>query len=340
MDDFQKQQDILHKLIKARDSIKRKYKLLKYNKATTEQALKETFQPIVEPLQKIASDTTTKRSSDQNSAQDQHLFFNQSHIPKFERNQIKFPLDTHNQSFSLPSTSKLNLPPFSTPKKDSFKFGETNSMNFSQTNLNETLIDRATTKEKVIDNSHDDYIQLLKKKDTVIDRIYGPRENIKGEFEIGNLPILFTPNNIIVGNTKYERTIGLTELILLKRPPYDVPKADKENYKKILEVSGAHLNKNGELKTHRNSAKFTDIISPMFQNKGYGILSKLPKQSTLPRFKIAHRNTSIDYRYWDDPNELVDRLRLLIAERDAGNNNHDNEILAIIEELREANYIY
>jgi len=35
-----------------------------------------------------------------------------------------------------------------------------------------------------------------------------------------------------------------------------------------------------------------------------------------------------------DPNELVDRLQLLEASRQAGHNAHNNEILSIIEELR------
>lgn len=47
-----------------------------------------------------------------------------------------------------------------------------------------------------------------------------------------------------------------------------------------------------------------------------------------------------DYVYWDDPNELVDRLRLLIASTNAGHNGHRNEIISIIEELHEKNIIY
>lgn len=43
--------------------------------------------------------------------------------------------------------------------------------------------------------------------------------------------------------------------------------------------------------------------------------------------------------YWDNPNELIDRLRLLIASQNAGNNGHQNEIIAILEELVEANII-
>jgi len=43
--------------------------------------------------------------------------------------------------------------------------------------------------------------------------------------------------------------------------------------------------------------------------------------------------------HWDDPNELMDHLRLLDASHRAGNNAHDNEILSIIEEFREAGLI-
>lgn len=87
-----------------------------------------------------------------------------------------------------------------------------------------------------------------------------------------------------------------------------------------------------------------------FNSKYDDFLKKLnpahPKPSDLkgrglPTFMIARAQESpLDYKYWDDPNELVDRLRLLVAERSAGNNNHDNEIMAIIEELREAKIIF
>lgn len=50
-------------------------------------------------------------------------------------------------------------------------------------------------------------------------------------------------------------------------------------------------------------------------------------------------DNAIDYVHWNDPNELVDRLRLLEASHRAGNNAHNNEILSIIEELREAGLI-
>ena len=43
--------------------------------------------------------------------------------------------------------------------------------------------------------------------------------------------------------------------------------------------------------------------------------------------------------YWNDPNELVVRLRLLLASKEAGNTSVSNEILSIFEELLEAGLI-
>lgn len=51
-----------------------------------------------------------------------------------------------------------------------------------------------------------------------------------------------------------------------------------------------------------------------------------------PRNKIV-------YEYFDDPNELCDRLRLLLSSKLAGNTNHQQEINSIIEELRELGLI-
>ena len=50
-------------------------------------------------------------------------------------------------------------------------------------------------------------------------------------------------------------------------------------------------------------------------------------------------DNKIDYVHWDDPIELVNRLRLLEASRQAGNNSHDPEILSSYEELREVGLI-
>lgn len=50
-------------------------------------------------------------------------------------------------------------------------------------------------------------------------------------------------------------------------------------------------------------------------------------------------NTNIVYEYFDDPNELCDRLRLLVSSKAAGNSNHTQEINSIVSELRELGLI-
>ena len=55
---------------------------------------------------------------------------------------------------------------------------------------------------------------------------------------------------------------------------------------------------------------------------------------------MAWKSTkSNDVIYWDNVNELVDRLRHIAMSTETGNRVHSNEILSIIEELREAGYI-
>lgn len=50
-------------------------------------------------------------------------------------------------------------------------------------------------------------------------------------------------------------------------------------------------------------------------------------------------NSNIVYEYYDDPNELCDRLKLLVSSQIAGNSNHNQEINSILEELHERNII-
>ena len=72
--------------------------------------------------------------------------------------------------------------------------------------------------------------------------------------------------------------------------------------------------------------KYNEIIKPMFKTVGEGL-----REVT---------GNKIDYVYWNDPNELVNRLRLLWLSRIAGNTGVNNEIDSIIEELRESNIVY
>ncbi|KYN18562.1 hypothetical protein ALC57_09127, partial [Trachymyrmex cornetzi] len=113
---------------------------------------------------------------------------------------------------------------------------------------------------------------------------------------------------------------------------------DMNKYKSMLLATNPHKHKHdsqGRLLSNRGY-KYKHIIAPLMSmtpekpNKKSG--KGLPRAMTL-------NDNAIDYVHWDDPNELVDRLRLLDASHRAGNNAYDNEMLSIIEELREAGLI-
>lgn len=62
------------------------------------------------------------------------------------------------------------------------------------------------------------------------------------------------------------------------------------------------------------------------------------KRRGLEFFLIPY-SENIVYEYWDDLNELCERLQLLMASKSAGNTNHDQEINSIIEKFKERNII-
>lgn len=138
----------------------------------------------------------------------------------------------------------------------------------------------------------------------------------------------------------FELTAGISELLLKKKPNLSlVTEKDKLVYKHMLSITNVHkrdFEPNGQLKGDR-SIKYREIIKPLFSELSDSD-SFVPKSGgSIPKLKKYNPNT--DLIYWDDPNELIDRLKILVASREAGNSNHDNEILAIIEELREAGII-
>lgn len=69
-------------------------------------------------------------------------------------------------------------------------------------------------------------------------------------------------------------------------------------------------------------------VRPKYSNKK----CKLGGEMTLLHFN----KHPIEYKYYDSCNEIVTRLRLLVASQSAGKNGHQNEIVPITEELREA----
>ena len=174
------------------------------------------------------------------------------------------------------------------------------------------------------------------------DTTYGPYY-IGGRPQIGNAVIELYPDEeaFSVQGHKFYPEPGLLELLFEQRPNRrDVTKDDLKKYKKILELSSAHkvnYRPNLHFNTKDNILKYREIISPLFAGE------RRSKRLEMMKRKRTGRGlrfvTAPDYKYWRDPNTLVERLRLLHASRTAGNNGLDGEIVEIEDELRDAGII-
>ncbi|KAE9526191.1 hypothetical protein AGLY_013822 [Aphis glycines] len=154
-----------------------------------------------------------------------------------------------------------------------------------------------------------------------IDKTYGPKIQTNGSVHLGKKEIKLVDNTLTIEDTSYPLTQGLGNLIFSKSPKL-YTKNDLETYKSILIQTSAHLTADGT-KIKRGGNKYSGLIQNLFPS-GAGLSVKLQKHNLV---------------YWNDPNELVERLKLLLASKAAGNTGVSNEILSIFEELREAGLI-
>ena len=101
---------------------------------------------------------------------------------------------------------------------------------------------------------------------------------------------------------------------------------------KNLNNTGIHLDQRGYVK--RNQGIKSQLIQKLFPSK------KISKKKGWGLLKFA-KNNSHDriYQYFDNFDELVQRLNLLYSSKASGNTGHDVEIASIIEELKEAKLI-
>ncbi|XP_051171026.1 uncharacterized protein LOC127287916 [Leptopilina boulardi] len=213
------------------------------------------------------------------------------------------------------------------------------SMNFLSADEDETSVIPGFEYDKVVNK----YIYLLDhNRKQCIDTLYGVYKVKNGSLKIGNAPISFKDHLINVGDKRFNITSGLLELLFKNKPEMSyISDGDMNNYKQILIISNAHRKNYSSSEPIRTSKtfKYVNIILKLFPH------NETPKRrsksgTSLPHFMIEKKSFQPDYIYWDDPNELVDRLRLLMASQAAGNPSHNNEIMSIIKELREAQIIY
>jgi hypothetical protein len=162
-----------------------------------------------------------------------------------------------------------------------------------------------------------EYLRSMASK-TLTDKTFGLHDK-NGTFYIGDSEVTITGDDIIVGESKFDGTPGLWELITSKSPDsgiYDTN--DLDSYATILLNTNAIVNpETGKVKSS-SSEKYRNIIKPIYDQHLRPKKTQITGKALMP----------------SDPNALVEMLDLRCASYRAGNTGVRNEIIDISDELR------
>lgn len=328
-----KDEKLKKELIKTSKAIRKKYKALKLGQAEEASIREQVYKPITEPLRQIIKQSKVKP-------------------------EIKLETTTTTKQ----DVAKHVTPSkYSTPNILATDVVAESSPIYDDDDDENVFREPLQTHEEVLqlfleqyDPLPRQYLEKLLKDDSrEMDYTYGVHyDQINDSWSLGNTPIQIIGSDIKINNVTYKGTRGLYELLFKDKPLESLIKEnDKKAYKQIMDQTNFHkqgfLSKN-RIKSNRGY-KYSSVIKPLLEEETP--TSKQAPYATRARRiqtwggegvspKMTYSNRSMEYVYWNKPAELVSRLRLLWASKMAGNNNHENEILSIIEELREENIIY
>lgn len=361
-------------LVKVKRSIKKKFHDLHNEKLLINERINEEYKPLIEPLKKIATSADNsiaiKKEKD-NSTYDGEI--DSKKIKKFKPKRLSFT--RYNSSATAKKKSKIRKShtPYSGDYGTLHKIGSASddgdddelfesipgsSKQFLSSTIRPTSVSGSDSKTKNIlitsdddddDGDADDESQLRGAETKSRKKIQLTPQNDKkyytantsgerGGVYLGKEEVTFNTEFILVKRKRYKRTEGLLNLICSDNPR-GYTANDLKEYKTILELTNAHrqnFTRNSQI-VRDNSRKYNKIIKALFPIEGRGESKRLNKLQT--KYMIVNKSGQIDYIYWDDPNELVERLRLLTSSKSVGHTAHNNEIMSIIEELHEANLI-
>lgn len=322
--------EITEDLVQTRNEIRQKYLALKRGNIDQIMAQEKAFKPLIDPLKEIITEQHKPKKD-----------FFLSSTPSKPTNVTFAPYTTPTR----PYKKILKKPLLDAPSSSSLNFDEdapSNATFLEETpptviqpdvgdfvltpepsNLLPSLQRGYTTLfQDKLGHIAGKYMKLYMAENPELDDVFGIRRQVNEDgqfvFKMGNSDLEVDKNDIKIGDKWYEGTPGLFELLVKKHPQGYTPK-DLNTYRTIVLETNAHRVGNmpqNQVKGNKGQ-KYREIVKPMLEEK---------------------QGTS--YKYWNDPNELVDRLRLLIASQEAGHSGHNNEIISIVEELKESGHVY
>lgn len=360
------QSELLKKsLIRTRNVIRKKFRELHNQKLTLSERINEKYKPIIEPLKNLVTETKKERQTHASKAEVNDplkIIKNEKLMGASGVNSAVFKtaLPGHRAKFFTPlpssaaaGTSSARRNNISGISKLQWDDNENGDQSLYEETENKDSYAEDLIAGQDSDTVEQNLIQSIRAlRSPHLESQYGLRTQ-SGELTLGNekVTIKDDKNNAnykySIGTKLYTVTPGLTSLLLEDNPKYYTDK-DLKTYKDMLLYTNAHrknFSARGAIQRNTKSTKYSKIITQIFPDRkskksstGAGMSSKRSKKPQMD-YKIVVKNAKINYTYWDDPNELVDRLRLLLASSSAGHTGHNNEIISIIEELCEAKII-
>lgn len=325
-------------IIQSAKAVKNKVQNIKNRKLDIEMALDSVFKPVTDPLNKLAKTNVNADKEDKS--------YQEPCTSTIENSfNYSLPVSTSRKR----KISDVSGTPRNTYHQQKLKFNDDDDNDDGD---NDGMIDDDDVSDSISGSRNDNFFDTHSStpnskavsswslsSEIFKDVPYGIRL-VKGQPMVGSASISVTNNMYRIGGHSFDKTIGLTELLYKQKPDLSVvTENDKKIYKTILLTTNAHRRKydcNQPINSNRGF-KYLHIIKPLLNLNRSSSSERVPKGKGLPVFKRLVPKS--DYVYWDDPNELVERLKLLIASRDAGNTGLDNEIISIIEELKECGAI-
>lgn len=305
------ERNVKRKLVEVTKAIRKKMRNIRSNVNESEDVFQKTFKPIIEPLTEVATAVKAEKSK-----------------PPVKR-ELTRKIELQRETLQT-AKQKLESTPY-IKRED---------------NDDDDDDERFFDIEESIHSKASEYLGKLRETPQLYDTQYGPRFE-DGKVKIGNAEVKFDMKSItllregsVIG--QFEISPELLHVLFTNTNPVNISLPTKKVYAQILDVTNA-IRKKYEATSGiqgTRSIKYTAFIKPILDE--YILLSSATTPSRPRRGEGINKylTPQVQYRWWDSPKELVDRLRLLWASRQAGNNSHHNEIVAILEELREAGVIY
>lgn len=318
-----KNENLLSEIDSARKKIREKLFLLKNDLAENEKMNELFFDPVKKGLKDLASKVsvpikmekydekefkTEKKEKKENEEEDQ----------EGENNDDNYDDDYNDDDVSLKMEHFDNF-------DQSERLEDEKSMGDGEDENNSTLVATGDIVQKFLD--------LYGYGGDELDQTYGPRK-INNKWFLGSDSLEFDDENFTIGSRTFPITQGLANLIFQKRP-VDHSQEDLSLYKEIMKQTNLFrrsYEENSSIMGNKGY-KYVHLIKPILESEN--ILKNNRNQLggyLKNRFsELTNKRTLV---YYHNPNDIVERLKILLGSDNAGNFSHRNEILEITNELR------